>query len=111
MRTLALNYTANALLDGSGNGSFVAGPSFYGESWNVTSTGLSAASATNPAANIPQAKTFVGGMFLEGTYSGSLNSSDTVYTVHSGQQVVVTFVGGQPNDIITVTLLGTRVLP
>jgi hypothetical protein len=111
MKTLNLNKTGQALLDGSGNGTYVDGPSFYGEQWDITSTAVLASSAANPTAAIPQVQLFVGGAYMDGTYTGSNNNSDTKYTAHAGQQIILTFIGGQPNDRVTVTFLGTRTLP
>jgi hypothetical protein len=111
MRSLALEQTFQTVLDGSGNGIVLFGPSLYGEEWTVTRTGVLTSSAAITTAAIPQVQLYVASRFIDGTYTGSNNTSDTTYQVHSGQQIQVTFLGGQPGDTATVSVSGTRNLP
>lgn len=111
MRTLPLDQTVQTTLDGSGNGIVAFGPSFHQEEWSVNRTAVLTSSAAITTAAIPQVQVYVAGRFIDGTYTGSNNSSDTSYQVRSGQQIQVTFLGGQPGDMATVTVSGDKMLP
>jgi len=93
------------VLDSSGYGSATISPS--GSDVNVTLTSVS----TDTAVKEPVAKTYLNVVgssgFLEGTYSGSSDSSDTAFTIGQGESLTCVWTGGDAGANATIRITGT----
>lgn len=101
---LAVSASANAGNDGIAR--ITIGPLRSFETWHVRSTAV--ASTSN--VKVPTVRTYRGAetpsRLIEGTYTGTLNASDTAYDLRSGERLVVVFAGGDVGSQCTVTLEG-----
>lgn len=95
---------ATTVLDASGNG--VASLTPDGGDWKVTITSVSVNSSTSePTANL-YLNTVGDVGFIEGTYSGSSDSSDTSYVVSLGEVLYCQWTGGDPGATATLRITG-----
>lgn len=108
-----LNEAANVTLDGSGNGTVSMGP-VTGERWKLTNAGVRTNTSSNPAANVPQCRIYIGGapidsFFIDGTFTGNLNSTSRVsgIPVGNGQRIWAVWQGGDPGSVATLSIIGT----
>lgn len=74
-----------------------------GVDWHVRITSVSSTSTAQPTATLT-----LDGHFLEGTYSGNRDTSDTVYTIPAGSQLVCTWTGGTAGARATLSLRGLQ---
>jgi hypothetical protein len=103
--------SGRVVLDGSGNGRVTLTPQ-VGQRWTVAIASV----LVQPAlTNIPQCSLYVGGdatpdAFIDGTYTGNLNSTDALsaHPVSSGVKVIAVWLGGDAGDTATLTLRGTQ---
>lgn len=109
-----LNEFATVKLDGSGNGTASLGPQVVGQSWTVDNTGVQTSSFQDPAADVPQCSIYIGPapiqpFFVDGTNTGSFDSTDRTsnYPVTRGNKVWAVWTNGEPNSTATVTCQGT----
>lgn len=100
--------TSTCVLDSTGYGTAtVACPD--GTRWTVDTTTVS----TSTAVLQPQASTYFGtgvspGAFIEGTYSGDRDTSDTTHRLHGGEALTVEWTGGDPGATATLRLSGMQ---
>lgn len=95
-------------LDGSGNGTVKIGPNTH-QRWELNT----AAIVTSTAILIPQFRLYIGPAiaqewFVDGTFVGSLNSTDNVngHEVKAGEYVWGVWTGGDSGATATLTLRG-----
>lgn len=92
-------------LDGSGNGVVRVAPKMA--DWEVTRVSISVSSATNE----PTFKMYENGIsegdFLEGTWTGSLNTSETRHPLRNGESLLGVWSGGDPGASATMVVRGT----
>jgi hypothetical protein len=70
-----------------------------------TSVGPSAASTTmQPVATLYEGTTATPSRYLQGTYSGNRDSSDSPYTLLGGDSITAEWVGGTPGTTATLRL-------
>lgn len=115
MTSLPLNESVNVVLNGSGDGTASLGPSVPGERWQLSSAAIRTNTASNPAVAVPECRLYIGGapldqFLVDGTFTGSLNSSDAVagLPVGNGQKVFAVWHNGDPGSVATLTVIGTR---
>lgn len=107
--TVPLLTSGNVKLNNSGAGTVALGPN-VGQRWDLSLASITTSTSTN----IPQCSIFIGGAptpdaFVDGTYTGNLNSSDAVssYPVTPGQKVYAVWSGGDVGAIAQLVLRGT----
>lgn len=103
MGILQLDEVANTVLNGAGNGSVTLSPATSRQVWNVTNVAVSGSSSVN----IPTAVVSLGSTNLGGTYSGTNDSDDVSVTVWPGQQLKVTWTGGDAGASASAYVYGT----
>lgn len=103
-RPLRFSQTAQTVLDANGNGQVALGPP--GADWVVTATTL----ATSTSVNQPIGNIYLGAVsqaaLIDGTYSGSGDTSDTKYLLSAGEQVIATWTGGDAGAKATLRVAG-----
>lgn len=111
MSEYPLYTSGNVKLDGTGAGTVVLSPK-VGQEWRLT---LASVLVSTHVAE-PQCSIYIGGAatpdaFVDGTFTGSLNSTDAVasHPVTPGQKVIAVWSGGDAGATATLTLRGTVV--
>lgn len=91
------------VLNGSGNGTIRWSPSQG--SWLVQQCAATVTTSTNE----PEFSTFIDGMFVGGSYSGS-KTNDTTFnqTVVAQQALSATWTGGDPGATATLIISGVK---
>jgi len=104
MSTFPLSESATVKLDASGNGTLKMGPTRRGQTWKPTLLAVSIPSPTK----VPSATVTNGSVGLGETFTGSGDSTDlTGTTVYAGQQITITWTGGDANAVATASISGT----
>lgn len=102
-----LNEADDVVLNASGNGTASIGPNGY-ETWNVTKISVFVSSNTLE----PTARVYLGSVspqnLIDGTYTGSTDSSDTSVTVLPNQEMLCVWTGGDVGATATLSLYGTK---
>jgi hypothetical protein len=105
---LPVTQSASVILDSSGNGSVQTGPNIG--KWNLTHAAIN----TSSAAKTPQCKLYMGtdtgiANLIDGTFVGSLNSTDNVSAkpIGPGEYIFAVWTGGDPGATATLTVNGT----
>lgn len=103
--------TVQVQLNASGNGTVSNGPTGSGEVWTNITASVHCATNTSEAT----CRFFAGPdnsarNFVDGTTWGSTGASTSKLppTLPRGQQIFVTWTGGDPNTVAYLTLAGTR---
>jgi len=105
MSSSPLDVTATTVLNGSGSGSVSVGPNRARQKWVPP---LTVAVSTSTANLIPVARLTMGSQKLGSSYTGSDDSDDLpATTVLPGQKITVTWTGGDPGAVATVSIGGT----
>lgn len=105
----ALSEEYRVTLDASGNGWINSvGPAQYGEEWDIIATqcavdNSSAESRLDIYSNGTSRR-------VEGTYSGNLDNSNTVFHLRSGEKLYYHFTGGDPGAIAVITISGNKIV-
>ena len=98
--------SSSANADANGIARVSLGPLRGFERWDVRSTTVASTSSTL----VPTCKLYRGGespsRLIDGTYTGTLDTTDTPYTLHSGDRVMAVFDGCDVGAQCTVTLEG-----
>lgn len=100
---------ATVILDGSGNGIASLGPSRPRERWYPAIVAVSVSSNVNePTCKIYMGPQISAATFVDGTYTGSNDSTDSGNgsEVHVGEQVFAQWTGGDAGATATVTVTG-----
>lgn len=109
-QTAQLNKAASVTLDANGNGMATLGPDQGPPNWRID--GVILQTNRPGVAPIPRAvvySTGTGAQNTEGlTYDGSFDQGAADITLTRGQQLIVTWTGGKPGDIATVTVTGEK---
>jgi hypothetical protein len=100
---------ATTTLDVNGTGQATLSPD--GGDWKITLTSVSV--TTNIAT--PQVSVYANGVsaqqFLEGSFSGYRDASDTVHVVAAGEQLIAVWEGGDPGANATLRVSGWQGRP
>lgn len=110
MRTLPLTAKAYVTLDGNGDGTAYCGPQSPGEAWS----GLTASVSVRTNVTEAQCLVYAGaapvpGCFADGTLFGSTgNSTSNLPGVKVGGNVWAVWAGGDPGQVATLVVTGTR---
>lgn len=92
-------------LDASGGGQVTISPPV---DWQVTLVSV----VTTTAVKQPTFSLYLDSAtpsgFLEGTYSGSRDASDTVHVIQPGQQLIGVWAGGDPGAKATMSVRGVK---
>lgn len=109
--TRPLNTSTSVTLNGSGAGTASLGPRI-GQRWRQV---VASVSIPQPVTNEPLCSLYMGGAaipanFVDGTYTGSLDSSDagSMFVLTPGQSVFAVWSGGDPGAIATLSLTGVE---
>lgn len=106
MSSVSLNESVTAQAGADGIARVVMGPLRSFETWEVTSTTV----ASTSSALVPTCKLYRGGEapsnLFEGTFSGNLDITDTLYKLRSGEKMVAVFQGCDVGAQCTVTMQG-----
>lgn len=110
MTLLPLNVGVTTVLDASGNGRAVIGPTFGPATWHVVVT--SVRTSQPGQGNIPQCVLYRGtedaNGYIDTTYDGSADACDTPYDLVQGSQVIAVWTGGNPGDTATLSVKGEK---
>lgn len=106
MSEIPLDEAVTAVADALGIARVSIGPLRAFETWHVTSTTL----ASTSSALIPVAKLYRGAempsRLIDGTYTGTLDTTDTVYDLRSGDKALAVFTGCDVGAQCTITVQG-----
>lgn len=105
-----LNVSGSVTLNGSGSGTVSLGPN-VGQRWsNITAS----IQVSQPVTNEPMCSLYMGAAatsdnLIDGTYTGSLNSSTNTSNrpLTAGQKIFAVWSGGDAGSRATLTLTGT----
>lgn len=110
MRTIPLEANAQVTLDGSGYGLAIITPPVV-EQWQV----MTASVSTSTAVKVPSCKLYLGqgpnaADFIEGTYNGSQNVTDSLKNrpIPPGVKIIAEWINGDPNAIAMLTVRGNK---
>lgn len=99
--SLALTVT----LDGAGQGTLLAGPGKYGETWNITRITTNGNSTLDPDLRIYRGAPG-GTSMLDTTARGNGDVSETSLTVQSGERIAAQYTLGTAGAIMNLFLEG-----
>lgn len=108
MPSQPLDTSAKVTLNGSGNGTARIGPK-VGQHWTLGNIAVSVSSNTlEPTCKI-YLRAIDPGNFVDGTFSGSQDSTDSANGLRlgPGQEVIAVWSGGDANATATVSIYGT----
>lgn len=108
-----LNDERSVILDANGEGWIRSvGPTQYGEEWIIdnTQTRVDVDPVTTPIQSQTRLKIFRNGQsqLVEGTYSGNLDNSNTVFKLRSGETLWYKYENGDAGADARISLSGTR---
>lgn len=111
MKTSPLTETAYATVGANGIGRATLQPLRAFERWKVTKITVQ----NSGSVKVPCARVYKNGVLVEGTYTGTLDSSDTNIELENGEQLicvwegrVVGTAGADVGSICTFTIQGER---
>ncbi len=111
MTTVPLSEFATVTLDGSGNGTAKIGPKAHGVVWHPTVASVKTSTKVkSPICNIYAGSLVNDQSFIDGTYTGEADSTDSIagQELHLGQYVWAVWTGGDVGATGTVTVTGTK---
>lgn len=107
---LPFTTSKTVVLDANGNGRIQLGP-LLGQRWLLNIASIHVDSNTNE----PTCKVYIGGTddpstFIDGTYTGSLNSTDAVaqFPITVGNYIIAVWNGGDVGANAQLTIWGTQ---
>lgn len=105
-----LSETISGRLDFSGNGTVRIGPLSSREVWRPVSVHVKVATAVKEPTCTIEVGDINSRTFRDATYSGSANSSNAVNAdiLKNGDYVWATWVGGDANAVVTLTVTGQK---
>lgn len=105
-----LNLGTETVLDASGNGTARLGPRQGPPVWHVQT--ISVRTSQPGAGSIPYCALYRGtedsNGYIDLTYDGSADSSDVNFDVMQGTEIIAVWTGGNPGDVATLSVYGTR---
>ena len=111
---LPLNEFASVILDSSGNGTARIGPNAHGVVWYPTVASVKVSTAVkSPTALIFAGSSATSDAFVDGTYTGEQNSTDSINgnVLRLGSYVFAVWTGGDVGAQATVSVVGTKDIP
>ena len=109
MSEVPLSESASAIADASGTARISIGPLRSFERWEIASTTV----ANTGTALVPTVRVYRGGeapsRLIDGSYTGTLDTSDTAYTLLSGEKVLAVFTGASIGTQCTLTVEGKSI--
>ena len=110
MRTLPLTAKAYVTLDANGNGTASTGPQSSGEQWDAGNAAVRVATNVNEAiCSVYAGAAATAGYFCGATTWGSTgDSTSNVPVVKMGGSVFAVWTGGDPGQVATLTVTGTK---
>lgn len=106
MSDYPLNESVTAVAGANGIARVQMGPLRSLETWEVVSTTV----ASTSTALVPTCKLYRGGEgpsnLFEGTFSGNLDTTDTPYSLRSGEKMLAIFAGCDIGAQCTITMQG-----
>ena len=111
MPTLPLSESGFVTLNGSGNGTVKIGPGAHGVVWKPSRIAVKVSSATlSPTCQIFIGNTATAENFIDGTFTGQQNATDSAVgqELRLGQYVWAVWTGGDVGAQATVTVTGSK---
>lgn len=111
MPTLPLSDAAFVTLDGSGNGTAKLGPNAHGVVWKPSRVAVKTTSTIlSPTCQLFIGNTATSENFIDGTYSGSQNATDSAVgqELRLGQYIWAVWTGGDVGAQATLTVTGSK---
>lgn len=93
-------------LDANGNGQVILTPP--GINWQIETTSVSVTTSVKQPVFQMYRNSVSPSSFLQGSYSGALDSSDTGIYVFTGQTIIGVWTGGDVGSIAVLRLEGTQ---
>lgn len=109
-RTELLNEHGSVVLSAAGSGTVTLTPNRL-ETWVVTRMAVSVTSNTSEPVAQVYLYAAAPGNLLDGTYTGSLDSSDTNQQVMPGVPLICVWTGGDAGATATFSVFGQKVYP
>lgn len=109
--------SATCVLDAAGAGQVRIGPMHSAETWAVRRVAVRVAPVPPATAPVlePEARVYRGAavdeMMVDGTYTGSTNSTGVDLQMMPGDVITVAWVYGDPGATATATVSGTKTVP
>lgn len=105
-----LHQGATTVLDGAGAGMVTLGPDYGPSTWHVAQVTVR---TSQPGVGlIPRCTIYAGTRdahgLVDATYDGSQDSTDCALQISQGTHLIAEWVGGNPGDIATLTVIGTK---
>lgn len=105
-----LNEAASVALNGAGAGTVSMAPHSVSQIWRLSVAAVKVSSAVlEPQCSIYIGSQPIDAFFVDGTFTGSLDSTDSVanFPISRGQKIWAVWSGGDPGAIATLSVLGT----
>lgn len=108
MRKLPLNEGKLQIADANGRAVVEFQPLRAGEDWHIVRTSIQNAGVNN----VPEARVYRGiespTTLVEGTFSGNMDTSDTVIDLRNGERLLVVWSGADAGSQCSATVDGER---
>lgn len=109
---IPLNESVSVTLDGSGNGTVRLGPSSQFQTWAVDTVSCTVSSNTKePVFKFYRGRTADQSNYIDGTFTGSADSTNVSFTLFPNMVVTGVFTGGDVGALATMTFVGTTQIP
>jgi hypothetical protein len=105
----ALSASVTATATGAGIATVQIGPNLPSETWHITNSAVTTTSAAVSRVKVYRG-TVTPGNVVDGSNTGNLDASDTVYNLRAGDFLTVQWTGATPGAQCTFTVGGTRVV-
>jgi hypothetical protein len=110
MARVPLNQGVDVVLNADGDGRAVLGPTYGPSTWHVQT--ISVRTSQPGQGDIPQCAIYRGtedsNGYVDTTYDGSADSTDVNFDITQGVQIIAVWTDGNPGDIATLSVYGTR---
>lgn len=106
MPSFPVEESATAVADANGRAVVRLGPSRAMEKWSITNTAVQSTSVDTATFKLYRGSESTS-RFIEGTYAGGQDNSNTAYTLQNGEPAVGVWTGATIGATCTMTISGT----
>lgn len=110
MGEIPFDLGVDVVLDAAGNGTARLGPTYGPALWHVQR--VSVRTSSPGKGSIPLCALYRGtedsNGYLDTTYDGSADATDVGFDLAQGTQIIAVWTGGNPGDVATLAIHGTR---
>jgi hypothetical protein len=105
MQIAPLNFEYSIVANAQGGGTIEKGPETPGVKWNLATAGVKSSSTTL----VPTCTIFMNNVMVDGTYTGTLDSSGMVDSIPltNGQKIKAVWTGADVGATLTLSITGT----